>query len=189
MARFLTFLVSTLFLISFVYSKSYAACSIKTLKQVCDVCEERAINKLDIDSVCPPQTCPEINCPAISKSCIQVDSFTHFLKPSYTISTKLGESDFLFRINFSKNEDKTGVLQYDVRASNFRMLIDNAIGFLIYDIVNFNLPVIFGEALLSYNCIGVIDSESVIRGNCSTLSNNGEEKPVTYRWNFTAIPE
>lgn len=47
-------------------------CKIETLRNVCQICEERALSKLDTDSVCP-----EVKCPEVSKNCTELNSFDH----------------------------------------------------------------------------------------------------------------
>ena len=163
-----------------------AYCSPRTLKQVCTACRDTALSELKTDSICP--SCPETNCPAISQACIQLDSFEAFLKRNYTISANLGGTNLVFKLNFLKNEQTPGTFYYDIRSSGYRLLIDNALGFLFYDIINFNLPVPFGEGLLSYNCIGAIDNTSLLKGVCSTVAQDEEGKPKSYGFQFTAIP-
>jgi len=163
-------------------------CSINTLRNVCEICEERALSNLSTDSVCP--ACPEINCPTASLACIKLDSFEPFLKPNYTLSTNLPEgiSDISFMLNISKNNQTKGAFQYDVRGQNFRTVIQENTGFIFYDLVNFNLPVQIGEELYSYNCIGSIDTTSAINGICSTIARNEEREPASYSFQFTALP-
>ncbi len=169
----------------------YANCSTRTLKQVCDVCEQRALNKLSTDSVkCP--VCEPVNCPTASLACIRPDSFEALLRSKYTLTTKLldGENDTIFRINTLKREDSPNAFSYDVRAQNYRQIINDGIGFIFYDIVTFTLPVYSGTQLLSYSCTGVIDSSSVIKGYCScAASNNNNDEPKTYGGTFISIPD
>lgn len=169
-----------------------AACQIRTLKQVCDLCEERAINKLtsklETDSI---QTQPqEINCPATSLACIQSDSFKDLLKTNYTLTAKIfeGEEDTLFKLEITKDQNISSKFKYNVRYRNFRLVIQDSPGFLVYDIVNFNLPVTIGDKLFSYNCIGSIDNTSTLKGVCSTVApdENGIVKP--YSFSFNGIP-
>ncbi len=172
----------------FVQTTAFARCSIKTLRNVCEVCEERALTKLDTDSVCP--TCPEVNCPTASLACIKLDSFEPFLKSNYTLSTNLpeGDSDISFKLNISKNNQIKGLFKYDVRAQNFRTVIEENTGFLFYDLVNFNLPITLGGKLFSYNCIGSIENTSVITGICCTIPPDEGNKPKSYSFQFTAVP-
>lgn len=168
------------------HQAAYAHCTPRTLKQVCTACRDTALSSLNTDSLCP--ACPEVNCPAISQACIQVDSFEPFLKKNYTISTNIGGADLVFKLNFLKNEESPGTFYYDVRSSNYRSLINNALGFLFYDIVNFNLPIPLGNKLFSYNCIGAIDNTSILKGVCSTVAQDEDGKSSTYGFQFTAIP-
>ena len=180
------------FLLLFLITASQAAnanCSTRILKQVCDVCEQRAISKLSTDSTkCP--ACEPVNCPTASLSCTKPDSFEALLKSKYTLTAKLfeGDNDSIFRINTVKSQDSQNSFSYDVRAQNYREIINDGIGFIFYDIVSFNLPVYSGTQLLSYTCTGVIDNASVIKGYCSTsISSNNETK--TYGGSFISIPD
>ena len=174
--------------IQFFKSASYAKCSINTLRNVCEVCEERALSNLSTDSICPK--CSEVNCPSASLACIKLDSFEPFLKSNYTLSTNLPEgiTNISFKLNIIKNDQIKGVFKYDVREQNFRTVIEENTGFLFYDLVNFNLPVQTGEELYSYSCIGSIDNTSAINGICSTIAPNEERKPASYSFKFTALP-
>lgn len=181
--------ILTLFIfLAIALPKAIAKCAISTLLRMCDVCEERAISKLNIDSLCPKQECPEVNCPTASLACIRIDSFEPFLKQNYTISAKLGEMDLVMKFNLTKNEQAPNTFHYDIRQANYRLLIDKAVGFLVYDIVNFNLPLQYGESILSYSCVGSIDNSSIIKGLCSTIAPDENKKPNSYGFEFTAIP-
>ena len=57
-----------------------ANCSIRTLKNVCDICEERALKKANLNVDSANQNQPEVNCPTSSFSCIQQDTFIPLLK-------------------------------------------------------------------------------------------------------------
>ncbi|OGI18511.1 MAG: hypothetical protein A3B68_07135 [Candidatus Melainabacteria bacterium RIFCSPHIGHO2_02_FULL_34_12] len=164
-----------------------ARCSIEALKNVCNICAERAESKLTTDSTCP--VCPEINCPSPSLACIKLDSFQPFLKSSYTITSNDQNLNFLFKLNIVKNDNNKNLFLYDVRYRNFRTITQNNFGYLLYDIVNFNLPIEYDDYLYSYNCTGAIDNTSVIKGTCSTIANDNAETGIqTYSWQFTAIP-
>lgn len=167
---------------------SYASpgCSTRILKKICDVCEERALSKLNTDSVCP--VCPEVNCPQVSYACIKTDTFVPLLKESYTLSATLDNDGLLLKLNFKKNEDSPTTLKYDVRSQNFRTLVSNAIAFIFYDLINFNVPLQLKDSLFSYNCLGVINNTSTISGLCSTLANDENNQPKYYGFQFTAIP-
>ena len=167
---------------------SFAKCSIQTLRNVCEVCEERALSNLSTDSICPK--CPEVNCPTASLACIQLDSFEPFLKSNYTLSTNLpeGTTDISFKLNILKNDQVKGAFKYDIRNKNFRTVIEENTGFIFYDLINFNLPVQIGEELYSYSCIGSIDNTSAINGICSTIAPDEEKKPASYSFGFTALP-
>ena len=168
---------------------AYAACSSRTLRQVCDACANTALNKLQADSLCPK--CPEVNCPSVSKACIQLDSFTPFLKTGYTItkSSSDGVPEMQFNLVISKGEENPNLFSYDVRSPNLKLLVNSAFGFLLYDLVNFNLPVQIGDTVLSYNCIGSIDNTSTLKGVCSTIAKDEEGKPKPYSFLFTGFPK
>lgn len=180
-------LILTLFVFLLAVPGANAKCAISTLLRMCDACEERAISRLNIDSICPKQE-PEVTCPTASLACIRTDSFEPFLKQNYTISAKLGDVDLVMKFNLTKNEQAPNSFYYDIRHANYRLLIDKAVGFLIYDIVNFNLPIQYGENILSYSCVGSIDNSSVIKGLCSTIAPDENKKPNSYGFEFTAIP-
>ena len=170
------------------FSPALATCSIRTLKNVCTVCEEKAVNKLNTDSACP--VCPEVNCPAASLACIQTDSFAPLLKQSYTLTgTVENEQNVVFKLNISKNETSPSSFFYDVRYRNFQIAIKDSIGFLIYDVVNFNLPYEVGNQMYSFNCIGGIDTSSVLRGNCSTIYKDSTGTAQSYSFPFIATPD
>ncbi|MBI1858062.1 MAG: hypothetical protein HYR97_02990 [Candidatus Melainabacteria bacterium] len=187
--RFILLLV--LFLISaeiFTTSdNALAACSIRTLKNLCTTCEERALEKLEIDSVCP--SCPEVNCPTASLACIRTDSFNPLLKQRYTfVGTVEGSQDVIFKLNISKNDDYTGAFSYEVRYKNFQIVAKNNVGFLIYDVVNFNLPYEIDKQLYSFNCIGGIDTNSIFQGGCSTIYKDSAGIVQSYGFPFIATP-
>ncbi|MBI3590779.1 MAG: hypothetical protein HY094_05300 [Candidatus Melainabacteria bacterium] len=167
-----------------------ATCSIRTLKNVCDVCEERGLKKSGLSTDSLPAEYPKVNCPEASLACIRTDSFGPFLKSSYTLTAMIDSNgdDVLFKLNTLKDPSSPQKFSYDVRSQNFRTVIQNGSGFIIYDVVNFNLPVYNGENILSYNCIGGIDNSSVIKGLCSTIANNGNGSLQLYGFQFTAIP-
>ena len=166
----------------------YGACSSRTLSKVCDACADTAINNLKIDSLCPK--CPELNCPSVSQACIRLDSFAPFLKSGYTItkSTDEGIPELQFNLVISKSEEIPNLFSYDVRTPNLKLLVDGAFGFLVYDLINFNLPIRIEDIVLSYNCIGSIDNTSTLKGVCSTITNDKEGKPKPYSFLFTGFP-
>ena len=165
-------------------------CQIRTLKQVCDVCEERALNKLSTGSVCPQ--CPEVNCPAVSQACIRTDSFKPFLKSSYTLTAMIweGHPDMVFKLNIIEGHSP-GTFLYDVRYRNFHIAISDNLGFLIYDVVNFTLPLSSGENnIVSYSCVGTIDNTSVLIGLCSSITRDSSDINLkSYSFPFTAVPD
>ena len=167
-----------------------ANCSTRILKQVCDVCEQRALTKLSTDSTkCP--VCEPVNCPTASLACMRPDSFEALLRSKYTLTTKLldGVNDTIFRINTVKSQDSPNAFSYDVRAQNYRQIINDGIGFIFYDIVSFNLPVLVGTRLLSYSCTGVIDNSSVIKGYCSTAASSNNNPLKTFGATFISTPD
>lgn len=169
----------------------YAACSTKTLRNVCNICEERALSNLDTDSVCPKTICPEVSCPSISKACVRTDSFQHLLLPNYTLTAMLlsqDTNDLTYKLSISKDANISGIFNYDVRYLNFRTALENSVGFILYDVVNFNLPITQKDKVLSYNCIGGIDNISNINGICSTIAPNEAGNAQLYNFKFTAIP-
>lgn len=163
-------------------------CSIRTLKNVCEICEEHALEKLQADSI--KTQCPEITCPEPSLACVRTDSFDPFLRSSYTLTAMVWQDlpDVIFKLSISKNNIVPNTFNYDVRYENFRMALKDSIGFLVYDIVNFNLPLNDGEKTYSYNCIGNIDNNSFLKGVCSTVISDEEGNGKTYGWSFTAAP-
>ena len=166
-----------------------AACSTRTLKQVCDICAEKAQSKLHTDTSCP--VCEKVNCPTASLACIRLDSFEALLRSKYTLTTKLlgnGE-DLVFRINTAQSQDSPNTFSYETRGQNYRLINNDGFGFIFYDVVNFTLPVYAETQLLSYNCTGAIDSSSVIKGYCSTITPNSNGQPQTYGGSFIAIPD
>jgi len=178
--------VSIMFLFSI---PANATCSTRILKQVCDVCAEKAQSKLHIDASCP--VCEKVNCPTASLACIQLDSFKALLRSKYTLTTKLlgdGE-DLVFRINTAQSQNSPNTFSYEARGQNYRLINNDGFGFIFYDVVNFTLPVYAGTQLLSYNCTGVIDRTSVIKGYCSTIAPNSNGQPQTYGGSFIAIPD
>ena len=187
MKLFLSFFLTINIFITFL-TPAYGVCSSRILSKVCDACADTAISNLKIDSLCPK--CPELNCPSISQACIRLDSFTPFLKSGYTITknTDAGVSDLQFNLVISKNQENPNLFSYDVRTPNLKLLIDGAFGFLVYDLINFNLPVQTEGNVLSYNCIGSIDNTSTLNGVCSTIANNEEGKPKPYSFLFTGFP-
>ena len=77
-----------LLVLAFIFPYSASShCSIRTLKNVCDICEERAIEKLQTDSI--PAQCPEVMCPETSLACVKPDSFNPFLRTSYTLTAMI----------------------------------------------------------------------------------------------------
>ena len=186
----LLLIVVFLLLAESIFSSAIARCSIDTLRNVCNICEERALSKTELktDSACP--ACPEVNCPQVSQACIQVDSFTNFLASSYTVNAMIwdGEPDVTYKLNVSKNSEVIGSFKYDLRYNNFRTAVADSTGFIFYDIVNFNLPLDILGQTYSYNCIGTIDNTSQIKGLCSTIADDGEGKTTSYSFLFTAIP-
>lgn len=165
-----------------------AECSTRTLKQICDVCEQRILNKLSTDSTkCP--VCEPVNCPTASLSCMRPDSFAALLRTKYTLTAKLfeGGNDTIFRINTVQSQGSPNSFSYDVRAQNYRPIINDGIGFIFYDVISFTLPVYSSTQLLSYSCTGIIDRDSVIKGYCSTVSSS--DPPKTYGATFIAIPD
>lgn len=184
----LALIILSLLLLESTFSSALARCSIDTLRNVCSVCEERALDKLSTDSVCP--ICPEVNCPQVSHACIKPNSFENFLNSSYTLNAMIwdGEPDMVFKLNISKEDDFTGTFKYDVRYRNFRTAVTGSIGFLLYDVVNFNLPLELGDKVHSYSCIGGIDNSSVIKGLCSTIAQDDTGTTKSYRFSFTALP-
>lgn len=163
-------------------------CSINVLKQVCDVCEERSLAKLSTDWVGPSYS--ETNCPTSSLACIMPDSFDSFLKENYTFTSHKqdGSIDTLLKLNFSKQDKYAGNIKYTVRAQNFRTLLENGTGYHAYDLVQFNIPIYYNDTPYSYNCIGIIDNSAVIKGSCSTITSDENEKLKVYNLLFTATP-
>ncbi len=166
-----------------------ANCSKRTLKQVCDICEEKAQSKLHPDASCP--VCEKVNCPTASLACIRLDSFEALLKSKYTLTTKLlGDGgDLVFRINAAQSQDSPNTFSYETRGQNYKLINNDGFGFIFYDIVNFTLPVYAGTQLLSYNCTGAIDNTSIIKGYCSTITPDSNGQPQTYGGSFIAIPD
>ena len=184
----LLLLILTAIEISTISSPAFATCSIRTLKNVSTVCGENAVTKLSTDSTCP--VCPEINCPTASLACIMTDSFNPLLKPSYTITGTVEDGQsVIFKLNISKNNDYTGSFFYDVRYRNFQIALKDNIGFLIYDVVNFNLPYEVGEQIYSFSCIGGIDTSSVLRGSCSTIYKDSAGITQSYSFPYIATPD
>ncbi len=190
MKRFLPYLILIIILLTTesLYMSSFARCSIDTLKNVCDVCEERALSKLNTDSICP--ACPEVNCPQPSQACIKLNSFENFLSSNYTLNAMIwsGQPDEIYKLSISKSTDFNGAFNYDVRYKNFRTAAAGNTGFLLYDIVNFNLPLQLGDKLYSYNCIGGIDNTSSLKGVCSTIAQDDFGTVNVYSFPFTALP-
>ena len=182
-----------LFITLFFPLHANASCSTRILKQVCNLCEEKALSKLHADSV--QQTCPvcePINCPTASLACIKRDSFEPLLRTKYTLTTKLlaGDDDLVFRIDTSQSQDSPNTFSYEVRGQNYRLINNDGTGFIFYDIINLTLPVYAGTQLLSYNCTGAIDNASVIKGYCSIVAQgSNDSEPKTYGGSFTAIPD
>ena len=177
MNRITTTIIAIIVLLAFsIPGEAKGNCSIRTLRNVCEICEERAVSK-------------EVSCPQASLACIQADSFHPFLKANYTLSGMLGEEEAIFKLNITRDLEFPIRFNYEVRYQNFRTALQNGRGFLIYDIVNFNLPVVVDQNLYSYNCIGVIDNTSNINGVCSTLApGTGIDDLELYSWGFTALP-
>lgn len=165
----------------------YAECPVSVLKNLCAACEERALSKLNLDSICPKQATQEFNCPSISKACVHYDSFLPFLKQKYTISANIGGTNTLFYLNFKKNDDGYSIFNYDVRAQNQRSIITGATGYIYYDVVNFIIPLKYQDNYQPYSCIGIIDNTSTIKGSCTTTAKNGEGILTSYGWSFTAL--
>ena len=187
--KFLIIILLSLAAVLITQTSANARCSIDTLKNVCTICEERALNSLSLDSACP--VCPEVTCPKASQACIRLNSFEPFLSSNYTLTGMIWQDvqdDVLFKLNIAKNENTSSTFNYEVRYDNFRIALQNGMGLLLYDIVSFSLPVSYGEGLLSYNCIGAIDNTSIFQGVCSTIANDGAGNPRPYSWTFTAIP-
>lgn len=164
-----------------------AKCSSNILRNVCNLCEDRALSKLNIDSVCPP--CEVVNCPQPSLACIRPDSFEKFLDSNYTLAGIVTEeNETIYRLNIRKEKELPGTFTYDVRLANFRPIVRDSVGFLLYDVINFNLPVVYNEEILSYNCIGVINNTSAFKGFCSTIAPDEEGNPKPYGFEFNALP-
>ena len=148
-------------------SPTLAKCSIRALQNACMICEERAKSDLDLDSICP-----EVNCPSPSEACIKPSSFEPFLKKSYSLTLDLTgiENSYTSTIYITKNLEFPNIFSYSVRDTFFRPLIEDGTGFVFYDTVNFTLPLVVNRYLLSFNCFGIIDSKSLIKGYCSTVT-------------------
>ena len=178
-----------LLVLAFIFPYSASShCSIRTLKNVCDICEERAIEKLQADSV--PAQCPEVMCPEPSLACVKPNSFEPFLRTNYTLIAMIWQDlpDVIFKLNISRNNLTSNSFNYDVRYENFRMALKESTGFLFYDIVNFNLPFNDGDKTYLYNCIGSINRSSILEGVCSTVTIDDQGNGKTYGWSFTAVP-
>ena len=170
-----------------------SACSVRTLKNVCDVCADRAVSKLNTNALSTDSVSPnsqQVNCPSVSQACIQHDSFHAFLRQSYTLSAMVWEDqpDVLFRLNITRNENFPDTFTYDVRYKDFTLGVKDSTGYIIYDIVNFNLPFQVDDKFYSLNCIGGIDNTSVITGVCSTIDLDETNVTNVYRFPFTALP-
>ncbi len=177
-------------IISFFSIPANAGCSTRTLKQVCDICEEKAQSKLHIDTSCP--VCEKVNCPTASLACIRLDSFEALLRTKYTLTAKLlGDgNDLIFRINTAQSQDSPNTFSYETREQNYHLINNDGIGFIFYDVLTFTLPVYAGAQLLSYSCTGIIDTVSVIQGYCSTVASSGNnDAQKTYGGTFIAIPD
>ncbi len=182
--------LTLLVILSFILpDAAHSNCSIRTLKNVCDICEERALEKLGTDSASNGQ-CPEIKCPEPSLACVRLDSFKPFLKGSYTLVAMVWQDlpDVVFKIDISERAPTPNTFFYDVRNQNFKMALKDSVGFILYDVVNFNLPFGSGEKTYSYNCIGSINNDSAIEGVCSTVATDEEGNSLTYGWPFIAHP-
>ena len=168
---------------------SFARCSVDTLRNVCNICEERALSKLNTDSICP--ACPEVNCPQSSLACIKPNSFVNFLSSNYTLNAMIwsGQPDLIFKLAISKDNDFTGTFKYDVRYRNFRTAVSDGTGFLFYDVVNFNLPLEIDDKFYSYNCIGGVDNSSSLKGSCSTITKDDSGTVQLYGFSFIATPD
>lgn len=171
---------------------SYAEdkCSTRVLKKVCDMCEERALNKLSTDSQSsPPEVSGQVNCPTTSLACLQSDSYFPLLRENYTVSIMTtNESDLLYKLNISKDINTPQYFNYKVRYANFQTTLEKATGYLSYNLVNFNLPLQFNSNIYSYNCIGLINNVSIISGTCTTIAENDSGELQPYGSTFIAIP-
>ena len=178
--------IITLFLSLTTVNSSIAKCSINTLRKVCDVCEEKAVSKLKTDSACP--TCAK--CPSPSVTCIKLNSFSPFLKNSYSLALKTrdGEIEINFNLIIRKEESEPTSFSYDIRDRSYNPLVYESTGFLFYDLVNFNLPLSDGEKLYSYNCLGAIDNTSEIKGVCTTIANNESGEASAFGYLFSGVP-
>ncbi len=168
---------------------SYAEdkCSTRILKKVCDMCEERALNKLSTDSQSP--VAGQVNCPTTSLACLQSDSYFPLLRENYTISIMTNNKpDLLYKLNISKDINTPQYFNYKVRYANFQTALENATGYLSYNLVNFNLPLQFDSNIYSYNCIGLINNVSIISGTCTTIAENESGELHPYSSTFIAIP-
>lgn len=163
-----------------------AACSTRVLKRVCDVCEERALSKLNTDSICPP--CEPVNSPSTSLSCITLNSFEEYLKSTYAISSTQREILLNFTASFVKNPGTPGIFKYNIWDANNKLTVSNNSAFLLYDVVNFSLPIISGNVIFSYDCTGGIDNNSVIKGVCSTIAQDENGTPSSFGFPFIAVP-
>ena len=105
-------IISFLILSCFIPKASNATCSTRTLKQVCDICEEKAQSKLHTDASCP--VCEKVNCPTASLSCIKPDSFEALLRSKYTLTTKvLGDAeDLVFKIDTTQSQDSPNTFSF-----------------------------------------------------------------------------
>ena len=182
-----TLLIILLIITTFILpTVTNAACSTRVLKRVCDVCSERALSKLDTDSICPP--CKTVNPSSTSLSCITLSSFEKYLKSTYLISSTKRETPLNFTASFIKNPGTPGIFKYNIWDANNKLTVSNNSAFLLYDVVNFSLPIISGNVIFSYNCTGGIDNNSVIKGVCSTIAQDEDGTPSPFGFPFVAVP-
>ena len=188
--RLITPILVTLLLLTSCLT-AQAACPTRILKQVCEVCQQTALTKLQTDASVKCPVCEPVNCPTASLSCIKPDSFSGSLRTRYTITTNLlgTDNDLTLRFNTLKSQDSQNAFSYEVRAQDYRLINNDGFGYIFYDIVSFSLPVYIGSQLFSYTCTGGIDSSSVIKGYCSTIAPNTNGQPQTYSGSFIGIPD
>lgn len=117
---------------------------------------------------CPSTTCPTSNLCPPQNICADPNGFQQYLASSYraTVNVTQGQTESFQISIFGK--DSSGVFQYDALDLINLKSVHSAFGSILYNLVEFNLPVINGS-LVSAHCIGIIDITSKIQGGCNGI--------------------
>ncbi len=202
-------------LTAFIFSlPSYSACSSRQLNKVCVTCRNGALNSSQCMATptsstcpsCPTTTCPTsptcpptttVNCPVCPScppqtSCPTLEETNQglqkFLASSYRVTLNViqGQTDNFQLTIFGR--DNVASFKYDVTDLSTFKVLRNGAGSIYFGEVSFLLPLNNGGFLFPIECVGVVNKNSVITGNCVGIQTTSDGNFKIAGGQFTAFP-